>query len=151
SAAPQSEQVVTAPTLSTYDYIVVGFYFAFMTLMSWGFKRFIRNTSHYFGGGGEILWWMSAVDRLMSGFSAVALTGMAGKAYSDGPVVMVIFLGNALGFLINYFWFAPVSRQTRAVTAMQVVRDRFGRVSEQFFTWIQIPVQTFYAGLWLMG
>src|SRR3954469_19376064 len=137
--------------LSTYDYIVVAFYFIFMTLMSWVFKRFIRNTSDYFRGGGEMLWWMAGAGAFMVSFSAVTFTGMAGKAFTDGPVVMVIFVGNALGFLINYFWFAPVSRQTRAVTAMQVVRNRFDRVNEQFFTWLQIPVGTLYAGLWLMG
>jgi SSS family transporter len=137
--------------LSNYDYIVIAFYFVFMTLMSWVFKRFIRNTSDYFRGGGEMLWWMAGAGAFMVSFSAVTFTGMAGKAFEDGPVVLVIFVGNALGFLINYFWFAPVSRQTRAVTAMEVVRARFGKVSEQFFTWLQIPVGTFYAGLWLMG
>src|SRR3954447_7639105 len=137
--------------LSTYDYIVIVFYFVFMTLMSWVFKRFIRNTSDYFRGGGEMLWWMAGAGAFMVSFSAFTFTGNAGKAYTDGPVVMVIFVGNAMGFLINYFWFAPVSRQTRAVTAMQVVRNRFDRVNEQFFTWLQIPVGTLYAGLWLMG
>ncbi|CAN5483021.1 Na+:solute symporter [soil metagenome] len=137
--------------LTRYDYIVVVFYFVFMTLMSWVFKRFVRNTSDYFRGGGEMLWWMAGAGAFMVSFSAVTFTGMAGKAYSDGPVVMVIFLGNALGFLFNYLWFAPVSRQTRAVTAMQVVRVRFGKINEQFFTWLQIPVGTLYAGLWLMG
>jgi SSS family transporter len=140
-----------SPHLSNLDVAVVVFYFIFMTAMSWLFKRFIRNTSDYFRGGGEMLWWMAGAGAFMVSFSAVTFTGMAGKAYSDGPVVLVIFIGNALGFLINYFWFAPISRQTRAVTAMQVVRQRFGKVSEQFFTWIQIPVGTFYAGLWLMG
>src|SRR5690349_2299547 len=137
--------------LSRYDYIVIAFYFVFMTLMSWVMRRFVRNTSDYFRGGGEMLWWIAGAGAFTVSFSAVTFTGMAGKAYADGPVVMVIFLGNAIGFLINYFWFAPVSRQTRAVTAMEVVRTRFGRVNEQFFTWLQIPVGTFYAGLWLMG
>src|SRR5215213_47855 len=141
----------THPQLAAADYVVIAFYFVFMTLMSWVFKRFIRNTSDYFRGGGEMLWWMAGAGAFMVSFSAVTFTGMAGKAYTDGPVVMVIFVGNALGFLINYYWFAPISRQTRAVTAMQVVRDRFDRVNEQFFTWLQIPVGTLYAGLWLMG
>jgi SSS family transporter len=139
------------PHLSNLDVAVVVFYFVFMTGMSWLFKRFIRNTSDYFRGGGEMLWWMAGAGAFMVSFSAVTFTGMAGKAYSDGPVVLIIYVGNALGVLVNYFWFAPISRQTRAVTAMQVVRERFGKVSEQFFTWIQIPVGTFYAGLWLMG
>src|SRR3954454_8884507 len=140
-----------SPRLTNIDIGVIVFYFVFMTLMSWVFKRFIRNTSDYFRGGGEMLWWMAGAGAFMVSFSAFTFTGNAGKAYSDGPVVLVIFVGNALGFLINYFWFAPVSRQTRAVTAMQVVRVRFGRINEQFFTWLQIPVGTLYAGLWLMG
>src|SRR3954469_22339740 len=116
--------------LSNYDLGVIAFYFVFMTLMSWVFKRFIRNTSDYFRGGGEMLWWMAGAGAFMVSFSAVTFTGMAGKSYTDGPVPLIIFIGNAAGFLINYFWFAPVSRQTRAVTAMEVVRKRFGKISE---------------------
>jgi SSS family solute:Na+ symporter len=137
--------------LTLYDKLVIGFYFVFMTLMSWVMRRFVRNTSDYFRGGGEMLWWIAGAGAFTVSFSAVTFTGMAGKAYTDGPVVMVIFVGNAIGFFINYLWFAPVSRQTRAVTAMQVVRNRFGRVSEQFFTWVQIPSGMLYAGLWLQG
>src|SRR3954467_13491462 len=107
--------------LTHYDYIVVGFYFVFMTLMSWVFKRFIRNTSDYFRGGGEMLWWMAGAGAFMVSFSAFTFTGNAGKAYTDGPVVMVIFVGNALGFLINYFWFAPVSWRMRAITGIHGV------------------------------
>src|SRR4051794_14990266 len=140
-----------SPRLTNIDIGVIVFYFVFMTLMSWVFKRFIRNTSDYFRGGGEMLWWMAGAGAFMVSFSAFTFTGNAGKAYTDGPVVLVIFVGNAIGFLINYLWFAPVSRQTRAVTAMQVVRNRFGRVSEQFFTWVQIPSGMLYAGLWLQG
>jgi solute:Na+ symporter, SSS family len=137
--------------LHFFDYLVVGFYFVFMTAVGWIFKRFIRNTSDYFRSGGEMLWWIAGAGAFMVSFSAVTFTGMAGKAYTDGPVVLVIFVGNAIGFFLNFLWFAPASRQTRAVTAMDVVRARFGKVSEQFFTWIQIPVGTFYAGIWLMG
>ena len=137
--------------LSNYDILVIAFYFIFMTLMSWVMKRFVRNTSDYFRGGGEMLWWIAGAGAFTVSFSAVTFTGMAGKAYLDGPVVMVIFIGNAIGFLINYLWFAPISRQTRAVTAMQVVRRRFGAANEQFFTWVQIPLGISYAGIWLSG
>src|SRR3954467_11886964 len=139
------------PKLSYYDDLVIAFYFIFMTLMSWVMKRFVRNTSDYFRGGGEMLWGIAGGGAFTVSFRPFTFPGMAGKAYLDGPVVMVIFVGNAVGFLINYLWFAPVSRQTRAVTAMQVVRNRFGRVSEQFFTWVQIPSGMLYAGLWLQG
>src|SRR3954452_25097629 len=96
------------PSLSYYDYLVISFYFIFMTLMSWVMKRFVRNTSDYFRGGGEMLWWIAGAGAFTVSFSAVTFTGMAGKAYTDGPVVMVIFVGNAIGFLVNYLWFAPL-------------------------------------------
>jgi solute:Na+ symporter, SSS family len=137
--------------LTFADKIVIAFYFVFMTLLSWVMKRFIRNTSDYFRGGGEMLWWMAGAGAFMVSFSAVVFTGMAGQVYSEGPVVLFIYIGNAIGFIINIFWFAPISRQTRRVTAMEVVRDRFGRVSEQFFTWLQLPLNTLYAGIWLNG
>ncbi len=139
------------PTLSPADYGVLVFYFLFMLSMGWVFKRFIKNTSDYFRSGGEMLWWIVGAGAFMTSFSAVTFTGMAGKAYLDGPVVLIIFLGNAIGFFFNWLYFAPVFRQMRCVTAMEAVRKRFGRSNEQFFTWIQIPTGILYAAIWLNG
>ena len=96
-----------APTLSTADYGVLVFYFVFMLSMGWVFKRFIKNTSDYFRSGGEMLWWIVGAGAFMTNFSAVSFTGMAGKAYQDGPVVLVIFVAGAIGFFFNYIYFAP--------------------------------------------
>jgi SSS family transporter len=137
--------------LTNYDYAVIAFYFVFMTAMGWVFKRFIKNTSDYFRAGGEMLWWIVGAGAFMTNFSAVSFTGMAGKAYQDGPLVLVIFFGGAFGFLFNYLYFAPVFRQMRCVTAMDAVRKRFGPANEQFFTWIQIPTGMLYAAIWLNG
>src|SRR5215218_10127855 len=137
--------------LSTADYAVLAFYFVFMLSMGWIFKRFITNTSDYFRSGGEMLWWIVGASAFMTNFSAVSFTGMAGKAYQDGPVVLVIFFAGAIGFFFNYVYFAPVFRQMRCVTAMDAVRKRFGAANEQFFTWLQIPIGVVQAALWLMG
>jgi solute:Na+ symporter, SSS family len=136
--------------LGAYDYAVLAFYFVFMCSMGWVFKRFVKNTSDYFRSGGEMLWWIVGAGAFMTNFSAVSFTGMAGKAYKDGPVVLVIFVAGALGFLCNLY-FAPVFRQMRCVTAMDAVRKRFGAANEQFFTWIQIPLGIMYAAIWLNG
>jgi solute:Na+ symporter, SSS family len=135
--------------LSQYDYWVIGFYFVYMAIIGWVCRKFIRNTSDYFRGGGKMLWWMVGSSAFMVSFSAWTFTGAAGKAFEDGPVVMVIFLGNALGFFFNYLLFAQRFRQMRAVTALQAVRARFGAGNEQFFTWLQIPLGVLYAGIWL--
>ena len=121
--------------LTTVDYIVIAFYFVFMASMGWVFKRFIKDTSDYFRSGGEMLWWIVGAGAFMTNFSAVSFTGMAGKAYEDGPVVLVIFFAGAIGFFFNYIY-CPLFRQMRCVTAMDAVRRRFGEVNEQFFTWI---------------
>ena len=39
----------------------------------------------------------------------------------------------------------------RVITSMQGVKARFGNGSEQFFTWVQLPVGVLYAGIWLSG
>ena len=137
--------------LSNYDYLVIGFYFVFMAVIGWVCRKFIGNTSDYFRGGGQMLWWMAGASAFMVSFSAWTFTGAASKAYEDGPVIMVIFFGNAIGFLCNYLYFAPRFRQMRLVTAMEGVRTRFGKGSEQFFTWLQIPLGILYAAIWLNG
>ena len=137
--------------LSIYDYLVIGFYFLFMAGIGWVCRRFIRNTSDYFRGGGQMLWWMAGSSAFMVQFSAWTFTGAASKAYEQGAVIIVLFFANAAGFFCNYLFFAPRFRQMRVVTAMQGVRLRFGKANEQFFTWLQIPLGVVYAAIWLNG
>lgn len=135
--------------LSPYDYLVLGFYFFFMMLIGWVTRNFIANTSDYFRGSGQMLWWMTGASAFMTQFSAWSFTGAAGKAYTDGPIILTIFFANALGFFISFLYFAPKMRQLRVITPIQAVRQRFGPVSEQFFTWTFMPTNIFYAGIWL--
>lgn len=140
-----------SPGLSIYDYCVIGFYFAFMALIGWVCRKFISNTSDYFRGGGKMLWWMAGCTAFVAQFSAWTFTGAAGKAYQDGPLIMVLYFANALGFFCNFLFFAPRFRQMRMVTALQAVKARFGNANEQFFTWVQLPIGISYAGIWLSG
>jgi len=137
--------------LTPYDYGVIAFYFVFMLAIGVVFKNFIGNTSDYFRGGGQMLWWMTGSSAFMVQFSAWTFTGGASKAYSDGWVILILFFANALGFLMNYLYFAAKFRQMRVITPIQAVRSRFGKANEQFFTWLQIPMSTLYAAIWLNG
>ncbi|HKK17560.1 MAG TPA: hypothetical protein VJ952_02670, partial [Opitutales bacterium] len=85
----------------------------------------------------------------MTQFSAWTFIGAASKAYDDGPIILTIFLANAVGFFINYLLLAPMLRQTRVVTAIQAVRLRLGKGNEQFYTWMNIPIGLIYAAIWL--
>jgi SSS family solute:Na+ symporter len=135
--------------MTRYDYVVLLFYFAFMLAISWVFRRFVTNVSDYFRGGGKALWWMVGGSAFMVQFSAWTFTGAAGKAYLDGWPIVAIYLGNVIGFVVNAVFFAPRVRQLRVITGVEAIRIRFGRPSEQFFTWLQIPFGLLQAGIWL--
>jgi solute:Na+ symporter, SSS family len=137
--------------MTHYDHAVLAFYFVFMLVISWVFRRFITNVSDYFRSGGQVLWWMAGGSAFMVSFSAWTFTGAASRAYGDGWPIAVIYLANAIGFFINAAWFGPKLRQLRVITAMQAVKQRFGRASEQTFTWITLPLQMLTAGIWLYG
>lgn len=135
--------------MTSFDYAVLVFYFAYMVAISWVFRRFVTNVSDYFRGGGKAVWWMVGGSAFMVQFSAWTFTGAASKAYSDGWPIAVIYFGNALGFVLSALHFAPRFRQLRVVTGMEAIRQRFGRASEQFFTWLQLPFGLLQAGIWL--
>jgi len=133
------------------DVVIVLVYFLFLIAIGWTFKSFSTSTSDYFRGGGKMLWWMVGATAFMTQFSAWTFTGAAGKAFTDGFAVVVLFLANAFGYFLNYIYFAPKFRQLRVVTAIEAIQKRFGRVSEQFFTWGSMPDSLISAGIWLNG
>ncbi|MEZ9920061.1 sodium:solute symporter family protein [Vibrio breoganii] len=134
------------------DILVVGVYFIFMIAVGIIFKRFAgNNTSDYFRGGGKMLWWMVGSTAFMTQFSAWTFTGAAGKAFTDGFPIMVIFIANAFGFLLSWMFFSYRFRQMRVVTPIEGVRRRFGASNEQVFTWATMPTSVVYTGIWLNG
>jgi SSS family transporter len=135
--------------MTSYDYAVLVFYFGFMVAISWVFRRFVTNVSDYFRGGGKVVWWMVGGSAFMVQFSAWTFTGAASQAYREGWPIIVIYLGNALGFLLNALHFAPKFRQLRVVTGVEAIRQRFGRASEQVFVWLGLPLGLMQAGIWL--
>jgi Na+/proline symporter len=137
--------------LSTFDYLVVIFYLLFLSSIGWFFRHTGRDSSEYFRGGGKMSWWMVGASGFMGAFSAWTFTGAAGLAYDHGWIVIVLYWANALGFLFNWSYFARMSRNTRAITALEAVRARLGPVNEQVFTWLQVPFQVLQAGIWLYG
>lgn len=137
------------PSLTFFDYAIIGVYFLFMALIGVGFRKMVGDSSDYFRGGGRMLWWMAGSSAFMTQFSAWTFTGAASKAYIDGPIILIVFFANALGFFISFGWVATRFRQSRVITPVEAIRRRFGAKNEQFFTWFQIPIGTMYAGIWL--
>ena len=130
---------------------VIVIYFTFLIIIGWTFRNLTKNTSDYFRSGGNVLWWMVGASAFMTQFSSWTFTGAAGKAYTDGLAVAVIFVGNAIGFFFNYLYFAPRFRQMRVVTIVQALRLRFGNKNEQVFAWINMFTSSLSAGIALNG
>ncbi len=135
----------------TIDIFVVLAYFCFLIAIGWMFRKFTTSTSDYFRGGGKMLWWMVGATAFMTQFSAWTFTGAAGRAFTDGFTIVILFLANAFGYFLNYMYFAPKFRQLRVVTAIEAIRMRFGKTTEQFFTWFGMPDSIISAGVWLNG
>ncbi|SBT15122.1 Sodium/glucose cotransporter [Vibrio celticus] len=97
------------------------------------------------------MWWMAGATAFMTQFSAWTFTGAAAKAYEDGLTVLFIFWGNAFGFFVAAGYFAPRYRKMRVETAMEAIKVRFGRASEQVYTWLSFPLTIMFAAIWLNG
>ncbi|MBK1876456.1 sodium:solute symporter family transporter [Pelagicoccus mobilis] len=137
--------------MTQYDYIVITAYFCLLLTVGYFTSKFVSNTSDYFRGGGNMMWWLVGASAFMVQFSAWTFTGAASAAYNDGWGVVTIYVGNALGFTINYFYFAARSRQMRAITTVEAVRERFDKFSQQFYTWLSIPLGVVGGSGWLFG
>lgn len=121
------------------DIAIVLVYFAFLIGLGWIFRSAATNTSDYFRGGGKMLWWMVGSSAFMMALSAMTFTGLMGKALTCGMSVAVVFLANALGYFVNYLFFAARARQMRVISPIEGIRLRFGKINEQVFTWANVP------------
>lgn len=131
--------------------IVIVIYLLLLVGVGVAFKSLNKDASDYFRSGGQGTWWLVGASAFMSGFSAWTFTGAAGVAFEAGWSVAIIFLANAAGFFVNAMCFAPWFRQLRAITVPEIIRDRFGPSTQQFFAWSNVPMRLLYSGLHLYG
>jgi SSS family solute:Na+ symporter len=132
-----------------YDYLNIGFYFAFIVGVGMYFARKSRNTSDYFRGGGVMPWWVTGASTWMAGFSAWTFTGAAGKMYETGPYALMLFFANIPALVVILFFTCYRFRRMRVVTPLEAVRLRFGPVSQQFYTWVRLPFLLLFGGIGL--
>ena len=135
--------------MTHYDYIVIGFYLAFMFLLGPIYKSFSKTSSDFFRGGGGMLWWVVGSSAFMTTFTAWAFTAGAAKAYETGTFFLVIFACNIVALIFCYFFVVAKYRQMRIITVMEGVRKRFGKTSEQMLTWLLILTKILYGGAML--
>jgi Na+/proline symporter len=133
-----------------YDYIVIAGYFCLILGIGFAFSKMAKNsTSDYFRGGGRMLWWMVGSTAFMAQFSAWTFTGAAGKAFTDGFAISLVFFANTFAYFCGWAYFSHRFRQMRVDTPTEGIKKRFGRQNEQFFSWALIVFSFINAGVWL--
>jgi solute:Na+ symporter, SSS family len=137
--------------VSGVDYAVIALYMGLMLGIGFYAARFNKGASDYFKGGNRIPWLVAGLSSFMSGFSAWTFTGAAGLAYRQGIVVVAMYVGNALSFLLGYWIFAARWRRSRISTVMEYVVERFDERTRQAFSWTSVFFQLFTGATMLYG
>ncbi|MEX0329791.1 MAG: hypothetical protein AB3N64_00075 [Puniceicoccaceae bacterium] len=137
--------------MSPIEYIVILGYLLLLVLIGFIFKRFSTGTSDFLRGGCKGTWWLVGTSTFMSVFSAWTFTGAAGVAFESGFSVMTIYIGNSIGFFLNFLFIGPWFRQLRATTFPEVISLRFGPVTQRFYAFMEVPTRILYAAVQLYG
>lgn len=120
------------------EYYTIAIYMLFMVAMGYVQRKLNQNVSDYFRGGCKGTWWLVGASSFMSVISAYTFTAAAGVAFQAGWSVIIMYLGNVIGFLVSFLFFAPWFRQLRATTAPEVIDMRFGFLTQQFYAWFTV-------------
>ena len=136
--------------LNGWDYAVVVFYFVFILGSGFLFKRVSsKSSSDYFRGGGNMLWWMAGMSAIMSGLTTWSFTGGAAKVYETGFLLPLTWMLGIPASATILWFMAPRFRQMRVVTSVEAVFRRFGFGTEQFYTYLVLPMGIFWGGIGL--
>lgn len=137
--------------ISNIEYLVIIGYLVLIVAVGIVFKNFSANTDDYFKGGSKGSWWLVGSSAFMSAFSAWTFTGAAGVAFESGFSVMIIFLGNAFGFFLNYLFLGPWLRQMRVTTFPEAIAGRYGEITRNFYAIYEVPIRILYSAMALYG
>jgi SSS family transporter len=138
-------------TANLLDFVIIALYMAATLAIGVIFMKFNKGASDYFRGGNRIPWLVAGLSSFMSGFSAWTFTGAAGIAYKHGIAVMILYVGNALSFLLGYFVFAQRWRRSRITTTMGYLNERFDERTRQTFSVTTVFFQFFMGASTLYG
>jgi Na+/proline symporter len=135
--------------LTYWDWTVIIFYLVFMMSIGFVWSKMNKNSSDYFRGGGNMLWWLAGMSSIAAGLTAYSFTAAGAKVFETGFFLFVVYLTGVPAYLLIYFFLAARYRQMRAVTVCDAIRRRYGRPTEQFWVWTALPLGLFGGGMML--
>ncbi len=137
--------------VSAVDLGVIVGYFVLMMVVGWLCKSISGNISDYIRMGCKSTWWLMGASIFMQAISASTFTGSGAQAYAAGWSFILVGLSGVFGYLMQAIFFAPWLRRTRAITPADAVRQRYGRVVEQIYTYTGTFTGMFWGGSMLLG
>ena len=133
------------------EYSVIAAYLVLMLVVGVVFKNFNKNSGDYFRGGSQGTWWIVGMSSFMAGISAFTFTGNGGASFEAGWTILIIYVANCAGLLVHVLFLAPWFRQMRATTFPEVIRARFGPVTQQVYAALAMLLFLVTGAVWLFG
>jgi Na+/proline symporter len=146
-AAVTPPSIERAPGVTPYDNWIIAFYFAFLIAIGLLFRRLSKNTSDYFRCGGAMPWWITGTSAWIASFSAWTFVGAAAKVYETGTLILWAYYPTVLSLGVVFMFTCTRFRRMRVVTWMEGVRGRYGPGTEQFYTYIKLPLALLGSGV----
>jgi solute:Na+ symporter, SSS family len=140
-----------APTLLPIEYVVIVVYLLLITLVGPIMRSFNTDSDDYFRGGARTKWWLMGPSLAISIVSAAVFTGSAGAFYEGGFAPLALNFGQWTAGVLLVLFMAAWFRQLRRMTPAEVIRDRFGPVTEQFFAYLNMCTGPVFGAFNLLG
>ena len=122
--------------LGNWDYMVIALYLLFTMSIGMVCRKVAKNSSDFFRGGGNMLWWMTGMSGLASGLasglSAWTFTAAATRVYQTGFFMIFLYWLWVPVYLIIFFYLARRYRQMRIITVADGIKRRYDRLPTTF-------------------
>ena len=128
------------------EYTVVGLYLILMIIVGYAFRSRNQSSDDYFRAGARGTWWLVGSSALMSAISAGVFTGVGGSMFEAGIAPMASNLGILLGHIVLWLGVAALFRQARTITSPEMMRERFGPVTQQFYAYLNMMMMPVFGG-----
>jgi len=135
--------------MGTLDYVTILLFAAGVMLAGVSFSSTGKNMKSFFGGGGNVPWWISGLSLFMGFFSAGTFVVWGSIAYSHGWVSVTIQLTMAAAGLAVGFFIAPRWNRTGCLTAAEYIPRRFGVSTQKMYTYLFLFISLFTTGAFL--
>ncbi len=133
------------------EYITIAAYVILVGSLGFIFKSFNKDSNDYFRSGARTTWWLLGTSLWISVVSASVFTGVAGAQFESGMAPMASNFGIMVSLVLLATFLAGWFRQLRLITSVEVIRNRFGVVTEQVYAWKHVVLQPVYGGFQLFG